>query len=695
MSDPQSGSGSYGSPIFRAPPPRKRPAWRTLLWILLAIGAALLLAFLVTPHGDKTAAGGAAGAGAGRHGGGGGGRGGGAGGGRRPPTVVGVATAAIGDIPVQLMALGTVTPEANVIVHTHIAGTLTKVDFQEGQLVHEGQLLAEVDNRPYLIALQQAQGQLLRDQALLADAKLDLTRFKTLLAQDSIASQQVDTQAALVKQDEGTVKTDQAAVASARLNIEYCRIIAPVSGRVGLRQVDAGNYVNIGDTNGVAIITKLDPIDVEFSLPEDNVPQVSARLAAGAVLPATALDRTGATTLAQGTLSTLDNQIDTTTGTIKAKARFANPSGVLYPNQFVNVQLLVDTVKNVVVVPTQAVRHGSNGDYVFTIDIDQAAKMVMVKTGAALGERTAILSGVSAGDQVITDGGDRLTDGAQVILPGQTPPSYGAKKAKPSGLFGWIGGLFGHKPATGAPSSAAAGGDSSAASSAGGGSGGGGGGGGGHGGAGRMAALVATLNLTPDQKPKAAAIFADMRAKMMAAGDDSDARRAAMHDSMAKFNAILTPDQQAKFKAARANMRGGGGGGNGGASSGAAPQSAAAVDSTPSTATPPTPTAPATAAPHGGSGSEMHGGGQGGGGGGDRLARLTAFLGLDATQQTKAAAIFAEAREKAAGASDPDARHAAMAGAMAKLEGILRPDQKAKLDAMRAQRAAEGGGGGQ
>jgi multidrug efflux system membrane fusion protein len=692
MSEPQSGSGSYGSPIFRAPPPRKRPAWRTLLWILLAIGAALLLAFLVTPHAAKTAGGAGSG---GRHGGGG------AGGGRRPPTVVGVATAAIGDIPVQLMALGTVTPEANVIVHTHIAGTLTKVDFQEGQLVHEGQLLAEVDNRPYLIALQQAQGQLLRDQALLADAKLDLTRFKTLLAQDSIASQQVDTQAALVKQDEGTVKTDQAAVASARLNIEYCRVIAPVSGRVGLRQVDAGNYVNIGDTNGVVIITKLDPIDVEFSLPEDNVPQVSARLATGAVLPATALDRTGATTLAQGALSTLDNQIDTTTGTIKAKARFANPAGVLYPNQFVNVQLLVDTVKNVVVVPTQAVRHGSNGDYVFTIDIDQSAKMVMVKTGAALGERTAITSGVAAGDQVITDGGDRLTDGAQVILPGQVPPNYGAKKAKPSGLFGWIGGLFGHKPAAGAQSSAASGGDSSSAASSAGGAGGGsgGGGGGGHGGGGRMAALVANLDLTPDQKPKAAAIFADMRTKMMAAGDDPDARRAAMRDSMAKFNAILTPDQQAKFKVARANMHGGGGGGGGGgASSGAAPQTAAAVDSTPSTATPPTPTAPATAAPHGGSGSEMHGGGGGGGnggGGGDRLARLTGFLGLDATQQTKAAAIFAEAREKAAGSNDPDARHVAMAGAMAKLEAILRPDQKAKLDAMRAQRAAEGGGGGQ
>lgn len=446
MSEPQSGPTPYGSTPFRAPPPRKRSNRRTLLWILLAIAVAVVVAVVLTPHNAKTV---------GPGGGGGAGRGG-----RRPPTVIGVATAQLGDVPIELMALGTVTPLANVTVHTHIAGTLMSVNFHEGQMVKEGQLLALVDERPYDIALEQAQGQLLRDQAMLADAKLDLERYRKLLAQDSIQGQQVDTQAALVKQDEGLVKTDQAAVNNAKLNIIYCHITAPVSGRVGLRQVDAGNYVNIGDTNGVVIITTLDPIDVQFSLPEDNVPQIAQRVAAGAVLTATAYDRTGASVLAQGTLLTLDNQIDTTTGTIKAKARFHNTSGVLFPSQFVNVKLLVDTRTNQVVVPTQAVRHGSKGDYVFTVE-DGTAKMNMVKVGVSAGERTSIDSGIKVGDQVITDGGDRLTDGATVLLPGQTPPNFN-RKAKPSGPFGWIASLFAPK------TPGAEGGQASSASGAGG-----------------------------------------------------------------------------------------------------------------------------------------------------------------------------------------------------------------------------------
>jgi membrane fusion protein, multidrug efflux system len=658
MSEPQSGQAPYGSPPFRAPPPRKRTAGRTLLWILLAIVVAVVVAVLFSPHGAKTGAGG-----------GGGGRGGG----RRPPTVVGVATAQNGDIPILLSALGTVTPTANVTVHTHIAGTLMTVNFREGQMVKEGQLLALVDERPSDIALEQAQGQLLRDQAMLADAKLDLTRFKTLLSQDSIASQQVDTQAALVKQDEGTVKTDEAAVNNAKLNIIYCHITAPVSGRVGLRQVDAGNYVNITDTNGVVIITTLDPIDVEFSLPEDNVPQIAARLAAGAVLTATAYDRAGSTVLAQGTFLTLDNQIDTTTGTVKAKARFHNPAGVLFPSQFVNVQLLVDTKTNQVVIPTQAVRHGSKGDYVFTVD-DGTAKMNMVKVGATAGERTAIDSGIKVGDQVITDGGDRLTDGAAILLPGQTPPNFN-RKPKASGPLSWIASLFAPKtPADqggGAAGGSAGGAEASGAGPS--------GGGGGHGGgAARMQALLDQLNLTADQKAKAAPILADMRQKAAAAGDDPDARRAAMRDGMHALSGILTPEQNAKLADLRAQARaaggfGGGGGGGGGGAAASAPPAA-------SPSSPQAPLAPASAPPPSASSAPPASRSSGGGGGGDRMARMTAFLGLDADQQAKAQAIFADG-------PSPEA--------FAKFRAILRPDQQAKLDARRAQREAQHGGDNQ
>jgi multidrug efflux system membrane fusion protein len=648
MNEPQSGQTPYGSATFRAPPPRKRPPGRTLLWILAVVLVAIGVGVLFSPHGGKT-------------GGAGGGRGGAGGaGGRRPPTVVGVATAQSGDIPIQLMALGTVTPVANVTVHTHIAGTLMSVNFKEGQMVKEGQLLAQVDQRPYDIALEQAQGQLLRDQALLANARLDLKRYQTLQAQDSIQGQQVDTQAALVKQDEGTVKTDQAAVHSAQLNIAYCHITAPVSGRVGLRQVDPGNYVNISDANGVAIITTLDPIDVEFSLPEDNVPQIAARLAAGATLTATAYDRTGAIVLAQGTLLTLDNQIDTTTGTIKAKARFHNAGGTLFPSQFVNVQLLVDTKTNQVIVPTQAVRHGSKGDYVFTVD-DGTAKMNMVKVGVSAGEKTAIDSGIKVGDPVITDGGDRLTDGATVLLPGQTPPSFN-RKPQGTGPLAWIASLFAPKATTGGDNAAAAsGGVAGGAASAAGPS--GGGAAGGHG-AGRLQAMIDQLNLTPDQKTKAAPILADMKQKIAAAGDDPDARRAAMRDGMHALSDILTDDQKAKLAKLRAAMRGGAGGGGGGFGGGSppsapAPSASSSASPSASSAIPERPAAPA--------------------GGSDRMARMAAFLDLDADQQAKAKAIFADG-------PSPEA--------FAKFRAILRPEQQTKLDARRAQREAQHGADG-
>jgi multidrug efflux system membrane fusion protein len=678
MSEPQPGQTPFGSPHFMAPPPRKRPVWRTLLWILLAIVAAVVLVVVLTPHDAKRP----------------GGRGGGGGGGRRPPTVVGTAIAAPGEMPVVLDALGTVTPEATVVVHTRIAGTLMKVLFREGQLVHEGDVIAEVDERPYVIAVTQAEGQLLRDQAALDDARLDLKRYKTLQAQDSVSGQQVDTQAALVKQDEGVVRTDQASLANAKLNVIYCHITAPVSGRIGLRAVDAGNYVQTGDANGVATITTLDPIDVVFTLPEDNIPQVNARTATGATLPVTAFDRAGATTLASGQLSTLDNQVDTSTGTVKAKARFANPVGALFPSQFVNARLLVDTLHDVIIVPTSAVRHGPKGDFVYTVDDptgDPSAKMVIIKLGPADGERTAVLSGLQAGDMVITEGGDRLRDGATVILPGHAPPNgFGARpQAQGGGLFGWLSGLFGAKPAADQTAAAGGGQAGSGGGYAGGAQGGGGAGSpaaGGHeagpGGGGRgarMQAMLAQLGLDPAQKAKADAILAEARQKAQAGGGDPDAFRAAMRDANAKLKAILRPDQQAKFDELRAQMRGGRGGGGGEAPTAAQPGASSAPQ-------------PAAAPAFGG-----HEGGQAGGPGGGRGARMQAMLaqlGLDPAQKAQADALFAEARQKAqAGGGDPDAFRAAMRDANAKLKAILRPDQQAKFDELRAQMRGGGGGG--
>ena len=512
MSEPHS-----DQPLFapaKAPPPRKRPAWRTVLWVLLVLAVAAGIAWWLTPHAGKTGPGARGG-----HGGSGRGGFGAGGGGRRPATTVGTAKAVKGDIPIELDALGTVTPPATVTVRARLAGTLVRVNFREGQMVREGQVLAEVDARPYVIALQQAQGQLMRDEAALANARLDLQRYQTLLAQDSVAKQVADTQAAMVKSDEGVVMTDNAAVASARLNIAYCKVIAPISGRVGLRQVDVGNYVSTGDANGVVVLTQIDPIDVVFSLPEDNVPRITARMASGAVLPVTAFDRTGATQLAAGTLSTLDNQIDVATGTVKAKARFANGTGSLFPNQFVNTRLLVDTLKDAVIVPASAVRHGSQGDYVYILEDDHTASVRQVKVGPAQGERASIASGVQVGETVITEGGDKLRDGSTVVLAGDKPQATG-------GGGGWGGGSGGH-----------------------------GGWQGGGGGGGRMARMTAALNLDAQQQAKATAIFAAARAK---AGDDPAARRAAMRDAMTQLEPILRPDQKAKLAEMRSHMGGGG-----------------------------------------------------------------------------------------------------------------------------------------
>lgn len=342
-------------------------------------------------------------------------------GGGRPTAAVGVATAELADVPVYLSAIGTVQPVVAATVRPQLAGTLFSIDFQEGQKVKQGDLLAQIDPRPYKLALSQAEGMLARDQAQLAAARGDLARYTQLLQQDSIARQQVDTQTATVQQLEGTILADEAAVGTARLNLAYTSIRAPVSGKVGLRQADIGNYLTPSDANGIVMITQTAPIDVAFALPQDQLPKLQEKLRDQPEMAVTARDKAESAVLGRGTFLTFDNQIDATTGTVRAKARFANADERLFPNQFVNVELLVDTLSQAVTVPVAAVRHGAQGDFIFVLLPDKTAKLSLVKTGPSDNGRTVILSGIAAGDTVITEGADRLEDGARVNLPGQGP----------------------------------------------------------------------------------------------------------------------------------------------------------------------------------------------------------------------------------------------------------------------------------
>jgi multidrug efflux system membrane fusion protein len=336
-------------------------------------------------------------------------------------TPVGIAAAAKGEIPVIVRALGTVTPLNTVNVKTQITGQLIKVEFKEGQMVKQGDLLAVVDPRPYDVALQQAIGTMQKDEALLKNAQTDLERYKKLVAQDSIARQQYDTQISLVRQYEAALVVDQAQVDAAKLNVTYTKILSPLTGRIGLRLVDQGNYVTMADATSICIIIQVQPISVLFTIPEDSLPQVRARLKAGATLEVRVLDRAQKTELAVGKLDTHDNVIDTTTGTVKLRGTFDNKDEALFPNQFVNVRLLVDTVKDATVVPVAAIQRGQPGTYVYLVKADDTVAIKVVTLGVTDGEKVQITSGLEVGDEVVIDGTDRLRDGAKIRRPGANP----------------------------------------------------------------------------------------------------------------------------------------------------------------------------------------------------------------------------------------------------------------------------------
>ena len=406
-------------------PALTRPGPRTRRWAWIAAAVALavlaLAAWYWFGHGSSDQA-----------------KGGGKGDAASRPMPVVAAPARKGNIDVSLDALGTVTPLNNVVVRARVDGQLMSVAFREGQNVKAGDLLAQIDPRPFEVMLTQANGQMARDQAQLKNAQVDLERYQTLLAQDSISRQQVDTQAALVRQFQGAVESDKGAIDNARLQLTYARITAPISGRVGLRQVDPGNIVHASDSNGVVTITQVQPVTVIYPVPEDNVPRIVKRMQTAQSVPVDAFDRGGKTRLATGRLLTMDNQIDTATGTVKVKAEFPNTDSALFPNQFVNVRMVVETHEDTTLVPTAAIQRGAPGTFVFLVKEDKTVAVTPVQVGAVSGETTEVSKGLAPGNLVVVDGADKLRDGASVELidaaaratqqaapPRQNPPGAG------------------------------------------------------------------------------------------------------------------------------------------------------------------------------------------------------------------------------------------------------------------------------
>ncbi len=341
---------------------------------------------------------------------------------------VGVARAISGDINVTVDALGAVTPLATATVRPQVTGMLTKLNFTEGQMVKKGDTLAQIDPRPYQAALDQARGQLARDGATLANAKVDLARYQQLLAQNATSQQVVATQSALVKSTEGIVVTDQANVESASINLGYTNIVSPVDGRAGIHLLDIGNIVTASQTSGIVVVTQLQPMSVLFTIPEDSINQVMGRVNSGAILPVDAYDRSQTYKITSGKLSAVDSVVDPTTGSVKLRALFDNTDNKLFPDQFVNIKLLVDTLHNQTVVPVAAIQHGADGTFVFVATPEKTVNQRNVTTGVQDGNNIQILSGIKPGDTVVVDGADRLRDGADVDIPNQN-----VKIAAPSG----------------------------------------------------------------------------------------------------------------------------------------------------------------------------------------------------------------------------------------------------------------------
>lgn len=336
-----------------------------------------------------------------------------------------------GDMPIYLRGLGTVTPLHTVAVRSRVDGELVNIAFSEGQAVRQGELLAEIDPRPFQVQLQQAQGQLTRDEALLKNAEIDLARYQTLLEQDSIASQQTATQAALVKQYRGTVEIDRAQLENARLQLGYARITAPVSGRIGLRLVDQGNMIRANDVNGLAVITQIQPIAVVFTLPENEAPAVMRRWHSEESIAVDAYDRAGQHMLASGKLLAVDNQIDASTGTLKLKAQFDNKDRTLFANQFVNVNMRLDTLRATTLAPGAAIQHGAGGAFVYVVKDDNTVTVRPIKTGPAEGETVAILAGLAPGELLVIDGADKLREGAPVKIIDKTAPGTATQTPNP------------------------------------------------------------------------------------------------------------------------------------------------------------------------------------------------------------------------------------------------------------------------